>query len=100
MNKEELTRKLNSVGKTAFTEYYDTFHAYSNGGMSKEDCIELLVSNKVSNDSGAAIRCSNAKLIFKANMQCEALTIIINSKRLALKTIKDAKKIMDSQCNK
>jgi len=99
VNNEELIRKLNSVGKAIFTEYYSIFQSYGKGNISKENCIELLVSNKVSNDSGAAIRCSNAKLILQSNMECMALKIITESKRLPINTIKTAKQLMNDECS-
>ncbi len=82
MQESELIRKLNSVGKTIFVEYFSIFKSYAEERLSKEDFIELLVKNNISNANGAAIRCSNAKLIFKANMEYEALKLIAISKRL------------------
>ncbi len=94
MKEQELIRKLNSVGKAIFVEYFDMFKAYSEGMKSKEDCIERLVANEVSNNNGAAIRCSNAKLIFKANMEYRALEIIVDSKRLSQAIINKASNLM------
>ena len=82
MKEQELIRKLNSVGKTIFVEYFDMFKAYSDGLKSKKNCTGILVTDKVSNENGAAIRCGNAKLIFKANMENYALEIITASNRL------------------
>ena len=71
------------------------FQAYAEDALSKENCIEHLVSKKVSNESGAAIRCSNAKLIFKANLEHDALEIILDSKRLDSKVINQAKELLN-----
>ena len=98
MNREELIRKLNSVGKAAFIQYYSDFKAQGQGQMSREDCIERIVADGVSNYSGAAIRCSNAKLIFQANKQCDALKIICNSTRLSLSVINTAKQLLAKEC--
>ncbi len=94
MNEEELIRKLNSVGKTIFVEYFSIFQEYATGQMSREDCIETLVSNDVSNESGASIRCGNAKQIFNANMENTALTIISESKRLPYDTVSRAAELI------
>ena len=98
MNREELIRKLNSVGKAAFIEYYSTFKAHGQGRLSREDCIECIVADGVSNDSGAAIRCSNAKLIFQANKQCDALKIICDSNRLSSGVINIANRLLATEC--
>ena len=36
MNKKELTRKLNSVGRTVFVEYFDLFKDHAGGIITKE----------------------------------------------------------------
>ena len=95
MDEQELIRKLNSVGKKIFVEYFLIFQSFAKGMKSKEDCIDLLVANKVSNESGAAIRCGNAKLIFKAKMECRALEIVTESTRLSYDIIDNAQKIID-----
>ncbi len=81
---EKLIRNLNSVGKAVFVDYFDTFKAYAEGHISKEDCIETLVTNGVSNNAGAVIRCSNAKALFDRGEVQAALTIIAQSSRLPL----------------
>ena len=82
MKTDELTRKLNSVGKSAFVQNFDLFESYFKGQLSKAECIEKIVRSGVSNESGAAIRCSNAILIFKNKQEIEALKMVIQSKRL------------------
>lgn len=95
MDEQELIRKLNSVGKKIFVEYFFTFQSFANRQLSRENCIELLVSNQVSNENGAAIRCGNAILIFQAKMECRALEIVIESARLPYNTVDTAQKIID-----
>ncbi|WP_028584733.1 hypothetical protein [Desulfogranum mediterraneum] len=82
MNNIELNRKLCSVGKKVFVDNYDFFESYANGIISKEQCINKLISKKVSNHNGAHIRCSNAKIIFESKMEKEALGIILQSSRI------------------
>ena len=98
MNEQELIRKLNSVGKTIFVTYFSTFQSYSKGVISKEDCINVLVSNKVSNDNGAAIRCGNAKRIFDEGMECDALIIVTESNILPSELIRKAEEIIRNTC--
>ena len=94
MNEEELTRKLNSVGKKVFVENYETFQRFATGLFARESAIDILVSKGVSNDAGAAIRLGNAKQIFKANKQKEALEIICNSQRVPGQSLAEAERIL------
>lgn len=98
MNEQELTRKLNSVGKTIFIEYFSAFKAYSEGRLSKDKCIELLVEKKVSNEAGASIRCGNAKRIFESKKECDALIIVSESTRLSSYLVDVAKKLIIEHC--
>lgn len=79
MNEEELIRKLNSVGRKQFINYFEVFQSYAKGRISKEDCIDRLVTDGISNENGAAIRCGNAKLIFEANRECRAIGMICDN---------------------
>lgn len=97
MNQEVLIRKLNSVGKAIFVEYFNTFQSYSCGIISKEKCIDLLVKNKVSNDNGAAIRCGNAKQIFDAEKEYDALLIVTKSEQISGSVTAKARKLIDSK---
>lgn len=100
MNEPELIRKLNSVGKTIFIEYFSTFKAYADGQLSKAQCIELLVSNGVSNESGSSIRLGNSKLLFEYNKVCGALNIVSKSKRLPPGVVRMAVQLINEHCNK
>lgn len=79
MDDDDLIRKLNSVGKTIFAQRFKLFKDYAVGNITKADAIEILVSDNVSNDAGAAIRCSNAVLIFRAEREFDALRLIADS---------------------
>lgn len=94
MKNEELIRKLNSVGKTIFVNYFFTFKDYAEGKLSKKDCINLLVLENVSNEAGASIRCGNAILIFRSNKAREALNIISESKLLPSEIVLKAKELL------
>ena len=94
MNESELIRKLNSVGKKVFVEYFGLFESCSKGKTRREFCIERLVEDHVSNENGAGIRCGNAKIIFDNNAQNDALLTVINSIRLSQAVIKQAQKIL------
>jgi len=93
MNNEDIIRKLNSVGKEKFTTYYDLFKQYADSKISKENAIQILVTDGVSNHNGASIRLGNAKLIFENNKQNDALKIIYNS-RIPNDIRKSAKNIL------
>lgn len=84
MNDKELIRKLNSVGKQAFFENFNLFQSYASGRLSRDQAIEELVRLGVSNNAGAGMRVGNAKQIFEAGKEMDALSIIINSTRLSL----------------
>lgn len=98
VKENELIRKLNSVGKTIFVEYFLTFKSFSSGQFPREKCIELLVSKKVSNEAGAAIRIGNAKQIFESKKECDALIIISESSRLSSDTVNKAKQLYNEYC--
>ena len=94
MKDEELIRKLNSVGKQAFVEHFDLFQNYAYGRLSRDQAREELICLGVSNDSGAAIRVGNAKLIFEANREMDALLLILDSKRIPTSVLAMARKLM------
>ncbi len=93
MNIEELIRKLNSVGKAAFVEHYPSFKSYAEGSISRQRCIDLLVESGISNPEGAAIRASNAVLIFRAGMEHEALSLILLSRRVPSNIVRAASEL-------
>jgi hypothetical protein len=96
MNNEQLIRKLNSVGKKAFVENYETFQSYASGQMSRESAIDTLVSLCVSNEAGANIRVGNAKQIFNAGKQKAALIIICDSLHISRITQAQAGSLLQS----
>ncbi|MUH95313.1 hypothetical protein GNP63_01935 [Aliivibrio fischeri] len=82
MDDIELDKKLKSVGKAAFVSNYELFQAFTSGRIARVDAIEVLVTRKVSNLAGAAIRLGNAKLIFENDRKLGALDLILNSNRV------------------
>ncbi|EPT9252306.1 hypothetical protein WKI32_08675 [Vibrio alginolyticus] len=82
MNDEELEKKIKSVGKKAFVQNYELFEDFQRGRISRSDAIEKLVTAKVSNEAGAAIRLGNAKLIFEHNRQYDPLSLVLSSNRV------------------
>ncbi|MDE1345580.1 hypothetical protein [Vibrio aestuarianus] len=82
MDDVELDKKLKSVGKAAFVSHYELFRDFTNGRISRADAIETLVTKKVSNEAGAAIRVGNAKLIFENSREQDALDLILQSNRV------------------
>ena len=90
----DLERKLNSVGRKAFVEYFELFKSYSSGYITREDAIEKLVNLGVSNEAGAAIRVGNAKLIFDAGKAKDALSLVLKSKRIPPSITAEAMRII------
>lgn len=94
MNEETLKNKLNSIGRAIFVECFSIFESYTNGQISKEDCIEELMQKYPDKqESGCKICSSQAKLIFEADMQCRAIGIICDNwvqTKLSAETIEQA----------
>ncbi|SEG19467.1 hypothetical protein [Vibrio hangzhouensis] len=82
MDDTELDKKLKSVGKAAFVTNYELFQNFTAGRISRADAIEALVTKKVSNEAGAAIRNGNAKLIFESGRELDALDLVLQSNRV------------------
>jgi hypothetical protein len=80
MNKEILKDTLNSIGRAIFIECFSIFESYANSQISREDCIEKLMQKYPNKkESGCKVCCSQAKLIFKAGVQCWAISIICDN---------------------
>ena len=93
---KEIIRKLNSIGKKIFIEYFNLFQSSFLDNLSKEQVMNTLISKNVSNYNGAGIRYSNALWLFKYKKEKEALKVVINSKRVP-QNIKDkAQNILNS----
>lgn len=93
MNKNELNRKLCSVGKSVFVSHFQLFSDLAAGKISREDAIEILQNLGVSNEAGASICCSNAKLIFRDGLEKEALHIVSTS-RVSVETREQALQLL------
>jgi hypothetical protein len=98
MEREKLIRKLNSVGKEVFVKYYDLFRDYSRDKITKRSAIQKLVDDEVSNEDGAAIRLSNARIIFNGKGNCEALLLVQKSQKLSEQIIRAAKEVSRKEC--
>lgn len=94
-----LVRKLNSIGKKVFVDYYYDFK-YLN--LDKNKLAQKLLDGnpKAETISGQLIRIGYARQIFSENVQREALEIICSSKRLDTVTIKKARKIINDEDRK
>lgn len=86
-------RKLYSIGKKVFVDYYDEF---KNTSIDKYKLAQKLLEEnpKAETISGQLIRIGYARQIFTENGQREALEIICDSKRLDDETIIKARKIL------
>lgn len=93
MTKEELIRKLNSVGKQVFVEHFVIFRNYASEKLTRDQAVEKLVRLGVSNDAGAGRRVGNASLVFKAGKEMDALSLILDSKRLPSSVLAAAHKL-------
>jgi len=79
MVESELEKKLNSVDKICFVEYYNLFRNYANHNITKLECVETFIVDGVDFYHNADIRCKNAKIIFQESMQEEALKLVLKS---------------------
>ena len=97
MKSEDLKRRLNSVGKAAFVDNFSLLKSCADGQISRQSCIESLVAKGVSNMEGASIRVSNATTIFRADMEYDALTLVLESNRVPSTVVKAARRILDGR---
>lgn len=79
MHKEDLIRKLNSVGKAAFVEHFSLFQSCAAAEITRQECIDTLVASGLSNSAGAAIRTGQASLIFRFHREYEALALVTSA---------------------
>lgn len=83
----DLSRKLDSIGKSKFVKYYFFFKNESSNACISAFTENYTVTSKCS-------RTSHAKSIFRDGLQKDALLIIINSKRVDDETIARASDIL------
>lgn len=93
MNEKELVRRLQSVGKQAFVEHFYLFQNCALGRLSRVKVVDELVRLGVSNSAGAGMRAGNAKLIFDARKEMDALSIVLESRRLPSSVLAEARKL-------
>jgi hypothetical protein len=66
--------------------------------VSREHAIDELVKLGVSNYSGAGIRVGNAKRIFDTHSECEAIDIILDSRRVSVTVLNAARTLKNHIC--
>ncbi len=88
----DLTRVLNSIGKSIFVNYYYGFKSHTSGNDLAQTLLEE--NPRAKSLQAQQTRVSKAKQIFNAQLEKEALKIIIASKRLDAHTIKKAYEIL------
>lgn len=88
-----MERKLRSIGKEIFVEYFEDFQDLT---IDREElALKLLKENPKATSLGAQqTRISNARKIFELNMERQALITIIESNRLNENIRDKAKKIV------
>ena len=82
MTQTNYTRNIQSVGMTAFVNFFHLYKKYSFGLISKEQAVREQINAGLSNENGALIRLSNAKVIFDNNVEYKILKDIIESTRI------------------
>ncbi len=85
-------RLLASIGKSTFVKYYYNFK-----DRSRDFCISNFEENF--SEKSKSSRTGHAQMIFRNNMEKEALEIIVSSSRLVSEIIEIAKKILANEFN-
>ena len=83
----DLTRVLNSVGKSAFVKYYYNFK-----NLNRDECVSRFEEDYT--DKAKNTRTGHAQRIFKENQHIAALEAIIKSDRVDFITRSKAKEIL------
>ena len=79
MTPEKLKRTLHSVGYAAFVKHFDVFAECPPEGPPQQ-CLDAMIARGQSeNIGGAHRRCYSARQIFRANMERDALLLVIES---------------------
>ncbi|MBD9361437.1 hypothetical protein [Methylomonas fluvii] len=94
MDKDQLERNLNSVGKACFVEFYDIF--FNLQKYSHSEAAEILIKNTNYTDKSCNSRVSHARAIIRANLGKRALELIVNS-RAADPVIEKARELIRTQ---
>ena len=93
MNDEQLKRSLQSIGKGCFIKYFQEF---SNPRLSKEDMIEILMTEEGYEESGSTTRVTQSRRIINEGRADDALKIIAGSSRLDYQIRKKAEELRGS----
>lgn len=93
-NKAALNKKLNSIGKRIFVQY---FHEFGDSVISQQDIVVLLQNEKSFTPQASATRTSNARRIFRDGLEDQALSIIADSNRIGRKVADEARALLSSR---
>lgn len=90
-----LEKRLRSIGKSIFVNYFEEF---KNANYNSEELAKRLLSEnpKASSIDAQKTRISNARKIFESKMERKALENIINSDKVESNIIEKAKKLLAS----
>ena len=83
LSDEELLKHLRRVGMTSFVTHFESYRSYAQGKSEMDKTIK-----------GASRRFGNAKVIFLANREHDALRLIEQSKRTKSETVIKAKRLL------
>ncbi|TQR14734.1 hypothetical protein [Psychrobacillus soli] len=98
MNQELLEKKLRSIGKEIFVEYFEEFRDLN---VDREELSKKLLKDnpKAISLDAQKTRISNARKIFELKMEKEALENIVKSDRLKDNIREKAKRIANTIIN-
>jgi len=89
MDQKQIERSLNSIGKTCFVKYFEYFN---NPNYSHQELVDILISSEGHTKSACSTKVSKSRKIINEGKTIEALNLIIDSSRLDVSTILNAKK--------
>lgn len=89
MQKERLTRYLNSVGKECFVKYFELFN---DDNIPNHKIAEIIFDENGYTEKSCNSRTGHARMIIREDGAEEAFRIITESRRLEIGVIKQAKK--------
>lgn len=96
MTDKQLLRCLQSIGKGCFIKYFASF---ANFNLPVEDIVEELKSNEGYEEKASKTRINSARRIFKEQRSLDALTLIVQSKRLNQELVLAAYKLIENSGN-
>lgn len=96
MTDKQLQRCLQSIGKGCFIKYFASF---ANFNLPVEDIVEELKCNENYDEMASRTRINSARRIFKEQRSLDALTLIVQSKRLDKELVLAASKLIENSGN-